>query len=336
MLYGAPRRSDGSDSRIVEPGSEWTQNIYVCATGVEAAVKEVTFSFNGTSSLDNLEITVADKRYPDAPSKPLWAVENPGLELAYINPLWGAVSDEYENSTSLFTRRAKSLWLPATALDSGGLSFPADTTAAANVFGAALNAITSLSNTVGAPDYTGKSNFALFHLWQELSANSSTSSQIIDLIVTDLLASTILGTKASISSTESQAISARGTPTALVSPLTNKITYELLYGIPAFSVLLLWMLVILPAFLLWLVRSVTLARLRHTLNDTAAGRAVTSLVYPELCDPAASTDEWIKRAGRVRLVAPSARSGRNTLGEDAQPVKTREQDASVANSRLLF
>jgi hypothetical protein len=300
-----------------------------------AAVKEVTFSLNGTSNLDNLEITVADKPYPDEPSKPLWAVENPGLELAYINTLWGLVSGEYENNTSLFTRRAESLRLPATVRDLGNLSSPSDTTAAANVFSAALNALTSLSITTGAPDYTGKSNFALFHLWQDLSSNSSASSQIIDLIVTDLLASAILGTKTSISSTETQAISGRGTPTALVSPLTNKITYKLLYGIPEFSALLLWMLVILPAFLLWLVRTVNLERLRNTLNDTAAGRVVTSFVCPELCDPAASKYEWIKRAGRVRLVAPSARSGTKALGEDARPVKTREQYASIPNSRLL-
>jgi hypothetical protein len=97
----------------MESGSKWTQDIYTCATGIEASVKEVTFSFNGSSSLDNLGLIVEDKIYGNDSSMPLWAVENPGVQVAYINPLWGLVSDEYENNTSLFTKRAKSLWLPA-------------------------------------------------------------------------------------------------------------------------------------------------------------------------------------------------------------------------------
>jgi hypothetical protein len=90
-------------------------------------------------------------------------------------------------------------------------------------------------------------------------------------MVTNLLASAILGTKSSILSfTGCQDDIGTGTAAADVTPPPKKITYKLGFGTPAFSVLLLWVLICLVAFLLWITKTVTPQHLRHTLNDTAA------------------------------------------------------------------
>lgn len=62
-LYGAPRRLDGVESLIFEPNSVWTQNLYVCATGVRSSIKKVDFSINGTASLSNLNIVGVDDKF---------------------------------------------------------------------------------------------------------------------------------------------------------------------------------------------------------------------------------------------------------------------------------
>ena len=55
-LYGAPHHVDGVDSLIFEPYTDWTQKLYVCATGTRASIKTVGFSINRSSTLSDLEI----------------------------------------------------------------------------------------------------------------------------------------------------------------------------------------------------------------------------------------------------------------------------------------
>lgn len=62
-LYGASRRLDGVESLIFELNSKWTQNLYVCATGVRSSIKKVDFSINGTASLSNLNIVGVDDKF---------------------------------------------------------------------------------------------------------------------------------------------------------------------------------------------------------------------------------------------------------------------------------
>jgi hypothetical protein len=72
-LYGAPHRIDKVESLVFEPETNWTQNLYVCATGIRSSIKTVGFSINRTSSLSDLEVvSVEDKYYPDNSSRPLW------------------------------------------------------------------------------------------------------------------------------------------------------------------------------------------------------------------------------------------------------------------------
>ena len=89
LLYGTPRRQDGSASLLFEPGSAWTLPMYSCMSVVKASIKTVSFRFNGTNDLAGLTVeSIEDKTYPNEESKPLWAVENSDMPLKHGSPLW--------------------------------------------------------------------------------------------------------------------------------------------------------------------------------------------------------------------------------------------------------
>src|SRR5271155_4000601 len=93
LMYGAPRRHDGSASLIFDPGSSWTIPMYSCISATKALVKTVSFRFNGSDDLSGLTVTsLTDKVYPNDTSKPLWGVEDTQMALADVKPLWGLVA----------------------------------------------------------------------------------------------------------------------------------------------------------------------------------------------------------------------------------------------------
>jgi hypothetical protein len=120
LLIGPGRSIDAEDgeSGVTTPfedlisGTEIKRkDIFVCATGVRASIKTIDFRYNGTgASLDNLRIDrIADKEYPDDKSKPLWAVETSGDQRMTFDPLWGMVSDSYEDTEGFYDALGKAL-----------------------------------------------------------------------------------------------------------------------------------------------------------------------------------------------------------------------------------
>lgn len=297
-LYSAPRRVDGVESLIFEPQTNYTQNLYVCATGLRASVKTVGFSVNGTSSLDQLKvISVADKTYADNASMPLWAVEKSNLTIGVFSPLWGMVDDRYENADGVWTLRAKQFWLPAGKDLSVYIS--ADSLAAPKVFQAALystytESMGESSKTTGIADYSGKTNLALYKLWTQLSQTPAAASKIINLIFTEIAATATVGTKQVATDGSSSSVPP-------VTQYTKKIKYNMLYGIPAVIILAVVAIVVSAALLMWLLSRFSLAMMRQLLNQTATGRVATNLLYPSLCDPAAETKQWVAEAGQAKL-----------------------------------
>jgi hypothetical protein len=64
---------------------------------VRAKIKTVSFGLNATDTIPRLSIsTVRDKTYARKEDEPLWAVEDSGLELDGISPLWGLISPSYK------------------------------------------------------------------------------------------------------------------------------------------------------------------------------------------------------------------------------------------------
>jgi hypothetical protein len=101
-LLAAPRRVEGKDSLVFEPNVNYTQDWHICASGLQASIKTLEFSVNGTSTLaDTRVISMVDETYPNNASKPLWAVEKTMFNITDLKPLWGMVDDKYETADSV-------------------------------------------------------------------------------------------------------------------------------------------------------------------------------------------------------------------------------------------
>lgn len=233
---------------FVEPGSNWSIPLYSCATGVKATVKSVSFKFNGTDDLNGLKVVgIRGKTYPDNHSMPLWGVENSGMLLNDIQPLWGLVSPKSAGQLGLSTVRQEHLWLPGTT---GGDVFSTDPyyqnlpgvgfykTALAGTYGVA-------AGSIGFFDYSGASDMPILRQWQQLSRTSDGTSQILDLIWTDIAANYVLGTRSmATSSAGGNSTNEPDTSTNNVSVIFygHKIRFHILYGIPAFLTLAMTLL----------------------------------------------------------------------------------------------
>ncbi|PGH18797.1 hypothetical protein AJ79_00210 [Helicocarpus griseus UAMH5409] len=324
-LYTAPQRTDGGDPRILQPLSKWTQHIHACASSAKASVKTVDFSFNGTASMRNLVVTgIHDKKYKDDASKPLWAVEVSNKPLNQTSRLWGIVDDAHEKNQGIVTRRAEHVYIPAIDRLQGPRVIR-DNIAATSIFGIAMNSVYgTLHDKVSSSaditemlitDYSGRTNFGILQKWQSLSANASMASRIINLIFTDIVTSGTVGTKSTISSGSTTSLptgddsddkpngaaGGRVNNDIVVRQYENNIKYNLLYGIPAFLILLVWIVVLSSALLASIFSCGRVSRIKQLLNQLSPGRIVTGIQHPELCDSAAPTKEWEQSAGGVRL-----------------------------------
>lgn len=304
-LLGVPRRVDGTDFLIFEPQTNYTQNLYVCASGLRASIKSVGFSINGTSSLANLRVTsVQDKAYSNNALKPLWAVEKTNATINEFRPLWGLVHDRHESSKELWTLRKEKFWLPTwSAFISIRSSL--DSLASTNAFGAGLSEV--YKGFSFKSDYSGETNIALNRLWQSYSQSPATAGNIVNLIWTDIIAAAVVGTKPAImnSASSSQSTGHRNAVSSNVRAQVRRykpqLRCKLPYAIPAFLSLLLVAILISAALIMWISRRFSLSVLRQLLNQTSTGRAVTNVLYSDLCDPDAPTSEWVEKAGKSRL-----------------------------------
>ncbi|KIJ23943.1 hypothetical protein M422DRAFT_195330, partial [Sphaerobolus stellatus SS14] len=101
IFMGPPRRSDGSDPRILLDDSTWTQTLHGCASTMRASIQRVQFSINGTRELGDVQVI---SRQPiERPV--LWGVEQTDLIISNISLFWGVVEDQYENDPTLATIR---------------------------------------------------------------------------------------------------------------------------------------------------------------------------------------------------------------------------------------
>lgn len=294
---------------MFETGSTWKQPIYTCATTIQASLKRVSFLVNGTADLKNLQVvSIDDILYPANKSKPLWAVEKTGMQISEVKPIWGLVDERYEDHESLWTLRSSRLLLPAGATW-GMASSASDSLAGAGFpHNALVAAYTGLATHY---DYTGKSSYAIATRWKELSGSPETVATIPGLIWTDIMANMVLGSR-SIIGTDGEPVGQ--SPEARV--FNRKIIYNLLYAIPAIILLVVWILLGISALALWIAARVTIPALRQFLNQTATGRAVANIVYPDMGDSTAQTSAWIMGSGMkiLGLVAMPGPEGDGKAG----------------------
>ncbi|KAI4162433.1 MAG: hypothetical protein LQ342_003999 [Letrouitia transgressa] len=323
-LYGVPQRTDGVDALVYEPGKNWTQNLYICASGIQASVKTVGFSVNGSSSLTDLQIiSLEEKRYLDNQSIPLWAVEKSNFTISEVNPLWGMVHNRYENLEGLSTLRAKKFWLPAVFNQYYNSPIQSsDSLASSSAFASAIAFVygssTGGSTTTEGPEYTGFFNIALGRLWSSRSRSSTTASDIVNLIYTDIISSAVVGTKSAIRKSSMGA--APKTPNTLsrVTEFTRQVQYNWLYGIPAAIIIAATVFAALLVFLMWIISRFSISYLRELLNQTSTGRLVTNVLHPRLSKAKAPTSQWVDDVGLKMLVF------QEEVVENVDLVKTNE------------
>jgi hypothetical protein len=313
LTPGARADSPFDPSRAASPDTDTIQRktIFICATGMRASIKNVSFRYNGTDTqLSNLQVErVSDKLYPDEKSKPLWAVETSFPFRMTFDPLWGIVHDRFENAPGLSTMRSDKLWLPETVSQttSFGLRDGMDSLAAAG--GPMPNLHQTYRQILDMDSLTGAFSFPTVERFGRLSMNETSASQIPSLMLTDVLASLLVGTKSALRAApvtyparlriEDPVVALGVAPVAVYRRV---IRYDLRYAIPA-----LLMVGLLAAVLCWVVgilaveRLGVLRRLRDMYNQTSTGRLATALLLPGRRNPNESTGEWVEGDGQLVL-----------------------------------
>lgn len=287
------------------------KSIFVCATAVRAGIKTVDFRYNGTGvQLSNLKVErVSDKAYPDEKSKPLWAVETSFPFRMSFDPLWGIVSDRHETADGIHTMRSEKLWLPETVSQRVLFGARAGSGSTAAASGPVMNVYGIYHQSFDLNSLTGAYSYPIAERYRRLSTNGTTASQIPSLMLTDALASLLVGTKSAIR-TQPVTYPARlriqdppaGMSVTGVAVYRRVIRYDMRYAVPALLVLgllavvMCWVVVILVVERLGVLR-----RLRDMYNQTSTGRLATVLLQPGIGNPNEPTSEWVEGDGQLML-----------------------------------
>jgi hypothetical protein len=292
---------NNNDGFRMDPGTKWSQPLYSCMSAVKASIKTVEFQLNGTASIANLVVKdVSATQYDSTESMPIWGMENPGGTINSIAPIWGPITKEASALPGVSSLQRQEFYLPAghTAVSSdlSDLTDSEDAIAAAEVPFAAFGAIYGSSgyfaavdrDAAGVPDASGGSNWLLYQKWAQLSAQAETSGKIIDFLWTDIMANAITSSKSVLSrsaTNESSTIErlarrdnepAAESAMQLAAKYRLGLTYDWRFSIPAlvFAVVYVWLLA--WSALMFCARGLSIAILRFFLNQTSAGRTMTT------------------------------------------------------------
>ncbi|KAG0637145.1 hypothetical protein HOY80DRAFT_908241, partial [Tuber brumale] len=298
-IFGTAKRTDGGDTgRMHDLGSNWSMPIYTCATAIKASVKVVTLTMNGTDILGNLRVDkVLPKNYSSKLEMPVWAIEHLGPNMNNVHPFWGIVDQKYRDDPYLWTIQREHLWLPS-VYRMGALERmqQGDSLSLLTVPGRALRSMGS------DYDYSGVTNFDLLSKWRKLSGTQNSAALIPNLIWTDIVANNLVGTKSVPSS--SGVAEGDEQPSAgmlRVDTYGKRITYDLVFAIPALTILVMWVAMLFLALLMLFTSRVSLAVVQELINHTSTGRSVTNFLYPETCEQSTSTKIWVRGAGKKKI-----------------------------------
>ncbi|KAF7297110.1 hypothetical protein MIND_00943900 [Mycena indigotica] len=252
MFLGPPQRTDGGDERVPADGSTWTQRMFTCAGSTRARMQRVEFSYNGTRELGAINIRRSNINTPV-----LWGMEKADLKITDVDLLWGRVADGSESDSDLWTVRSDVFYVPAGSADVWGLTTGGLPSVMPGITWAQISGVVGVSQVV---DYSGLSNYALLHKYQELMQADPTNGvkQIRALMWTDVMANNLVGTA---SRTELQ-----------VTEHVPSVAYDLRYAIPALLLCIIWLPAVLSAVFVLLTGLLKISYLKYLLAHTSAGR----------------------------------------------------------------
>ncbi|KAH6666926.1 hypothetical protein B0J14DRAFT_192364 [Halenospora varia] len=301
LIHGVPQRQDAGSSMVFDSGSKWSQPLYSCASAVKATVKTVSFTYNGTTdSLKNLNIThIQNKVYKDEASKPLWGVEDTGnaYRIGQLPLIWGLISPKYENHPNVSSVRQESLYLPGLGAYGDFLGRLSSRNMPGSDFysGAIGEAYSVTATNMGALDYSGDGNMAMWVRWQNLTKSVSTAAIIPNLIWTDYAAAAVVGTKGVLGPGNAANKNLVALP---VTPTTMQIRYHYAFGIPAFLTGFLLILSIIACLIVICFGRGSVGRLKVHLHQTSPGRILTTFLYPSMHGMDMKTNEWKKKMAK--------------------------------------
>lgn len=291
-------------------GANWTQSIYSCASAAKASIKTVTFQSNGTGGFsDVIIVDIVDKVYQSEADKPIWAVENVNRTLAQWDPLWGITSPQYQGHPNISTIQNDSLWLPGR---SDTLGQPFDTTQnipGANFYTAAfMQAYQVGIETSGRTDYSGENQLSQYSKWFDLSSTEEGTARIINLVWTDFVANGVVGTRGWASESKAPNLAKRdvdqnsGSPLVPIYVMRRHVLFKYRYGIPAFIVCALALVLVGTALGLTIMRKTSVGKLKRYVNHTSFGRGVASMLYPESFTQEFSKSEWERQTANKQII----------------------------------
>ncbi|CZR56720.1 uncharacterized protein PAC_06609 [Phialocephala subalpina] len=303
LMRAIPQRQDSGPSIIYESGSRWSQPLYTCATAAKATIKTVDFTYNGTDGLKSLTVqSVKDKVYPTEDSKPIWGVENTGNAylISNIDSIWGLVSPTWATSPNISTVRQESLYLPGYgASTSGPLPITTQNLPASEFYATAVGGAYQIGDSsIASTDYSGESNMAMWVRWQGLSKSAQTAALIPNLVFTDYAAAAVVGTKGVLGPGNT---ADRNLVNIQVTPTVQRIRYHYPFAIPAFIVLLGFLLMTAAAIVTLVFGDSGVAKMRRHLRQSATGRVLTTFLCPEESVLELKEKEWSKRFGKLEI-----------------------------------
>jgi hypothetical protein len=259
---------------------------------------------------------IKDKMYTNNSMAPLWGMEDSGRTVAEIAPIWGLVSPDYENFPNVSTVRKPEFYLPG--YTGGGLQVASFSDSAfgnlqnlpaANFYRYALGGayggndgaetMPGIDTTGIQIDYSGHSSVALFRRWQQLSSTESGMASIINLIWTDIAAPSVVGTKGTLGPGNR---GAQNEVSAMhVQPFVSKIKYNWAFGVPAFIIAALLLLITIISVAFGALGISSLAIMKQRLRETSPGRIYTVLLHPNETGMSVPSKEWAATMGRTEV-----------------------------------
>jgi hypothetical protein len=331
-MFGVAISDDEPESIPFTVGEIVHQPIYTCASSVKATIKTVQFALNGTASLENLSVTqVVDKTYANTSSEPIWGVERPVLptNVSNINLMWGLVNSSYINDSEIATIQAPALYLPQAHFLTDTSTFK-DSMASASVFTSVWNSVIDEAafiagaSVAGLPSYSGDIQYSLYLKWRNLSSTPEGAATIYNLIWTDIVASAVVGTNTGL----------EGSMTREVQKYHNVVSYDnLLFAIPAFIAMFIWLALFVVAVALLLLGRVSGGLLRHYLNQTSLGRAVYDATHRDEDTGTFTAKKWAIKVGDKAI---TLREYQPSQPVRLEPAVVNGGDVEAANANESF
>ncbi|KAF6835364.1 hypothetical protein CMUS01_05815 [Colletotrichum musicola] len=318
LLRGPPRRTDGNDpdSALFENHSKWSSPLYSCATAMRAVVKTVSFTVNGTDGLNSLSVdSIKPKEYASPDDHPLWALEDSGLAMDGISPIWGIISPEYASRPNISTVKQPAFHLPGYSssllrsslqpplgvmrYNLAGSDFPSEVMRTLFASGLA----TGVLGVEWPFDLAGAASMTILRRWQTLARDPRSAADIIKLLWTDVAASAVVGTKGALG--PGNAGAADEAVPIEIRPYGRRIKYRYAFGLPAFLLLLVMGCVAGVLIVSAVLGSSTVGVLRRRMRELTVGRVLTTFLYPESGDMSMTSAAWSRANGdkAVRLGA---------------------------------